>query len=381
MIFHPLQIVNSHPNFHRMAGMLGAGLIGFLLLTSSRSFAHEPGLSTLAVQLRRAQIDIALVVSARDARELWFENSGIIPGGNRNSAAVERSRTVQASDFLEVSIDGQAASLGDSVLAADDNGNVVMRSVATGRPGRSLAIRTRCFARLPAGHRQFLSIRAADDTLLAERLLSAGSTACSIETPLVGHAAAPVAGVAKGTEFVGLGLKHILLGYDHLLFLFSLLVVSRNFMPTLRIVTCFTVAHSISLALSTLNVVAIPSRIVEPLIAASIVLVAVENIVRRDVKRGRLLLVFGFGLIHGLGFASVLRELGVGDTPSRIIMPLLSFNLGVELGQLLVVILVAPVLYWAGRIPSLEKRLVPVCSTMVAGAGLFWLVERLFGSA
>src|SRR5207248_3078790 len=117
-------------------------------------------------------------------------------------------------------------------------------------------------------------------------------------------------------------------GCDHLCFLFGLLVVGGRFLSSAKIITSFTVAHSLTLALATFNVVSLPSRIVEPLIAASIVYVGVENLFRRDLDK-RWLLAFGFGLVHGLGFASALREAGIGaDNGAGVVVPLVSFNLG-----------------------------------------------------
>ena len=118
--------------------------------------------------------------------------------------------------------------------------------------------------------------------------------------------------VSSFTNFLCLGVKHILTGYDHLLFLFGLLLVARGFFSSLGIITSFTIAHSITLAVATLHLVQIPSRIVEPLIAASIVFVGAENLLRGDIPQARRVVPFGFGLIHGFGFASALREAGVG---------------------------------------------------------------------
>src|SRR6185295_17497952 len=112
--------------------------------------------------------------------------------------------------------------------------------------------------------------------------------------------------------FVLLGIEHILTGYDHLIFLLGLLLAGASFKNVAKIITSFTVAHSITLALSTFDLVRIPSAVVEPLIAVSIVYVGLENIFRRDLK-WRWLLTLGFGLVHGFGFASALRSLGIGS--------------------------------------------------------------------
>jgi hydrogenase/urease accessory protein HupE len=176
---------------------------------------------------------------------------------------------------------------------------------------------------------------------------------------------------------VKLGVSHIWTGYDHLLFLFALLVVCRSFRSIVLIVSCFTLAHSITLALATLDMVNLPSRPVEALIAASIVFVGAENLLRRgEEPRGRWALTFAFGLIHGFGFASVLRELGVGTGAQGIAMPLLAFNLGVEIGQIAIASAVLPIVWQLRRRQSFVRVGVPLLSAVVALAGLYWLVER-----
>src|SRR5439155_18704692 len=175
-----------------------------------------------------------------------------------------------------------------------------------------------------------------------------------------------------------MGVKHIWTGYDHLLFLFGLLIVTRNFASSVKIITCFTIAHSITLAVATLSLVHISSRVVEPLIAASIVYVGGENLLRGDDPKGRWLLTFGFGLIHGFGFASVLRELGVGANGTSIAVPLVSFNLGVEVGQIVIAGLVLPVIWRLRANPLFLRRWVPVGSVVVALLGTCWFVQRVW---
>ena len=168
------------------------------------------------------------------------------------------------------------------------------------------------------------------------------------------------------------------MGYDHLLFLFGLLIVTRNFTSSIQIITCFTIAHSITLAVATLSLVHISSRVVEPLIAISIVYVGMENLLRGDDPKGRWLLTFAFGLVHGFGFASVLRELGVGANGNSIVVPLVSFNLGVELGQIIVAGLLLPLIWKLRTRPIFVRRWVPATSIIVALLGAYWFVERLW---
>jgi hydrogenase/urease accessory protein HupE len=175
-----------------------------------------------------------------------------------------------------------------------------------------------------------------------------------------------------------LGIEHILKGYDHLLFLLALLIVARNWLSSLKIITCFTIAHSITLAVATLNLLQMPSQLVEPLIAVSIVYVGVENILRRGDPQGRWLLTFAFGLVHGFGFASVLREMGVASREGGVALPLFSFNLGVEVGQIIVAAVALPVIWQLRKQDCFLRRAVPACSVLVAVAGGIWFVQRVW---
>jgi hydrogenase/urease accessory protein HupE len=178
-------------------------------------------------------------------------------------------------------------------------------------------------------------------------------------------------------QYLKLGFTHILpKGLDHILFVLGLFLLSRRLKPLLLQVTAFTIAHTVTLALSIYGVVSLPSSIVEPLIALSIVFVAVENIFTTELRRPRVILVFAFGLLHGLGFAGVLSELGL---PRAEFLPaLLSFNLGVEAGQLAVISL-ASLAVGLFRQRSWYRRAVVVpASGLIAAVGLYWSIQRVF---
>jgi hydrogenase/urease accessory protein HupE len=153
--------------------------------------------------------------------------------------------------------------------------------------------------------------------------------------------------------------------------------VCRTFKSIVAIITCFTLAHSTTLALATLDVVNLPGRFTEPAIAATIVFVGLENLFRRGAEPpGRWALTFAFGLIHGFGFASVLRELGVGEGGTGIAMPLFTFNAGVEIGQIAIAAVVLPVVWRLRKNEKFVTRGVPALSAAVAAAGLYWFLER-----
>ncbi|GAA5171685.1 hypothetical protein GCM10025770_36710 [Viridibacterium curvum] len=182
------------------------------------------------------------------------------------------------------------------------------------------------------------------------------------------------------SEFLALGIEHILTGYDHLLFLAALLIVCRQLRTALIIITAFTLAHSITLALAALDIVQLSGRLVEPVIAATIVFVGLENLwrARRSEQelRGRWVLTFVFGLMHGFGFAGALRESGLPPGGMELIAPLLAFNLGVETGQLAVAAVFLPLLFWLRRFAWFNQRVLMPASILVALAGLWWLLER-----
>lgn len=196
-------------------------------------------------------------------------------------------------------------------------------------------------------------------------------------TPLAGARAAAGAAETAG-RFFAFGLTHILpFGLDHVLFVAGLALLSPRLGPLVAQVSAFTLAHTLTLALSSYGVVSLPSQVVEPLIALSIVYVGVENAVSPRLRASRLALVFAFGLLHGLGFAGVLAEMGLPDRHH--LLALLAFNVGVEAGQLAVIGLVAVAIALWTRLGGRRSALVRPASLAVAAVGLFWTVERVLG--
>jgi hydrogenase/urease accessory protein HupE len=178
--------------------------------------------------------------------------------------------------------------------------------------------------------------------------------------------------------YLKLGFTHILPeGPDHILFVLGIFLLSRRLKPILQQVTAFTVAHTLTLGLSIYGLVSLPPSVVEPLIALSIVFVAVENVLTPELKPTRIALVFAFGLLHGLGFAGVLSSLGLPR--SEFLTALLSFNLGVEGGQLAVIGLATLLLGLPFRHRGwYRQRVVIPASCLIAIVGLYWSVQRVF---
>ena len=179
-------------------------------------------------------------------------------------------------------------------------------------------------------------------------------------------------------QYLELGFTHILpKGLDHILFVLGLFFLSLKPSTILKQVTAFTIAHSITLGLTIYGLVSLSPRIVEPLIALSIVYVAVENLVLTEVKPWRIAIVFCFGLLHGMGFAGVLRELGLPR--SEFLTALVSFNVGVEGGQLAVIAMAyLAVGLWLGKKPWYRRYVAMPASAIIALVGLYWTVQRVF---
>ena len=173
-------------------------------------------------------------------------------------------------------------------------------------------------------------------------------------------------------QFVWLGMEHIFIGYDHILFLMGLIVLGGSFRNLVKIVTAFTVAHSMTLILAALQVVLLPTRLVESVIALSIVYIAIENFWVKDTDQ-RWLITFVFGLMHGFGFANVLTEMGL---PTKgLVASLLSFNVGVEIGQLTIVAVAFPVILWVTK-TRWQRQVVYGLSSLILIFGLVWFFER-----
>jgi len=177
--------------------------------------------------------------------------------------------------------------------------------------------------------------------------------------------------------YMEIGYQHILpLGFDHILFVLSLFLLSPKLKPVLWQATAFTVAHSVTLGLAMYNIITPPAKIVEPLIALSILYVALENIFSPKLKASRIGVVFLFGLVHGLGFAGALGQLGLPQ--NAYLLSLVMFNVGVELGQITIILLAFILIgKWFGNKPYYRKYIVIPLSIMIAITAAFWTVQRL----
>lgn len=181
--------------------------------------------------------------------------------------------------------------------------------------------------------------------------------------------------------YLKLGFTHIIpQGLDHILFVVGLCLLSNKVKVILWLATAFTVAHSITLSLSVKSIIVAPSDVVEPIIALSILFVAIENILLTELKPWRILLVFLFGLIHGMGFASSLNEIGLPR--NKFALSILSFNIGVELGQITIILTVFSLLVIPfGKKNCYKKIIVYPLSIAIAAIALYWTLQRVFFEA
>ncbi len=354
------------------------------LVLGARLHAHDPGLSTTQIEVGPGGLRATVGFAPADIRAL-LPPGAHVPAGNWAESDFEAARPSLgelAPKLVDLSDDrGGIPWVGSSLSLASGN-SVIFKLAASRPPVGHVTLRSLVLARLPPGHRDYISVSLESGDLILEKLVGAndGPVSFSLATGQAsgdpGHAV-PETHPPTFWGFLRMGIAHIWTGYDHLLFLFGLLLVCRSFRSIIGIISCFTVAHSITLALATLGIVNLPSSLVEPMIAASIFYVGVENLARGGAEpRGRWALTFGFGLIHGFGFASALRELGIGSNGHGIAMPLLTFNLGVEIGQVTIAAVVLPIVWQLRKNARFVRYGVPILSAIVALAGLYWFLQR-----
>jgi hypothetical protein len=252
--------------------------------------------------------------------------------------------------------------------AADRHGVLLRFRIPVPRPG-SVRILPRMFPYDPM-HQTFVNIYEGDD-LRQQLIFSAGSD------EQVYYTGSTQGALAVMRAFIPIGVRHILIGPDHILFLIGLLLLGGPWMALVRIVTAFTLGHSLTLSLAALGVMTPPARIIEPAIALSIIFVGADNLTRGTGRDVRAWVALAFGLVHGFGFANVLREFGL---PREALgWSLFSFNVGVEIGQLAIVLLVAGALATIRRRShAVGYRVAWAGSVVVIAAGTYWFVERVF---
>jgi len=349
-----------------------------LMLHSAGVFAHPPGLSSVEMTIKAGSVDVKVTFALQDIEAFTPMDSDLdaeVSDAERDAAKPAIAKLL--AEQMHVLIDGVAYTpTKTNRVSFDDQNNAHVEFHYSAIAKQQLQMQSSFLAWLPEGHQQYVTIKDADGKTLSEKMLAKDDD--QIRIVLANSMEAPTTHslFSVFVDFLKLGIEHIVTGYDHLLFLFALLAVTHSFWPAIKIITFFTIAHSITLACAGLNIVELPSSFVEPFIAATIVYVGVENIIRGDHPKGRHWLTFGFGLIHGFGFASVLREMEISAGDTGILLPLLSFNLGIETGQIAVAAVVLPCIWWLNNKPAISEKFLKACSLLVSLMGVYWFLER-----
>jgi hypothetical protein len=347
------------------------------LLLGAPAAAHQPSDAYLTLEVTDARIDGRWDIALRDldhALGLDRDQDGKLTWGEVRRR--ERDIAAYALARLDLAVGEVACPTTAQSLALDHHSQsayaVLSFAAVCPAPPSALDLRYDLLFDLDRSHRGLLNVAWAGSSTAvlgpetgSLRLTPAGSTGRSILA-----------------SYLEEGFRHILVGYDHILFLLALLlsVMLRltcqrcpALMELAALVSAFTLGHAITLALAALDVVDPPARLIESLIAASVVFAALNNVVPL-VQRRLWLIALGFGLIHGFGFAGVLHELGLPDR--GLLTALLGFNLGVELGQLAILALLVPLLWAFARLDLYPRAVMRAGSAAIAAMALLWLVER-----
>jgi hydrogenase/urease accessory protein HupE len=342
------------------SGSLVLVVAALLAISSARLLAHDPGLSSLEVTVTGTRVTAVLSVAAPDLDALSL-------GPSREPLTVVRQLALER---IAVIANGQALPAAvDHAWRDEDTAHVRLRFAGVDLTHGEVTVRSQVAAQLARGHRQLVTVLE-HEHVLVERLLDARSADVKVSLQSAGESGSRLG-------LFTLGIRHILGGYDHLVFLAGLLLAARSARHVLGALTAFTVAHSITLAVAALDIVQAPSAIVEPLIAVSIAWIGIENLLPNRQPRVRWIVVFVFGLVHGFGFAGALSELGRWSSPGDLAIALLLFNAGVEVGQIAIAAAVVPLVALLRARPIWNRRLVPACSMLIVTAGGYWLIERL----
>ena len=342
-----------------------------LLLFAVPALSHPVPFSYLDIRLQPSSIEISLTVHIYDlAHDLQITPMERLldPGFlAEHKDAIQKMMTPRFALFAD-NLPVNSEWLQPEILQERQSVRFHLRNSTTAAPG-AISVSARMFAYDPQ-HQTFVNVYE-QDTLTSQMILDMNHT----ETQYFAGTRQGVFAVIR--KFIPAGIHHILMGPDHLLFLVGLLLLGGSIRRLAMVVTSFTIAHSITLSLAALNILTPPARIIEPAIALSIIYVGADNLLAQGGRDVRAWIAFAFGFIHGFGFANVLREM---ELPTRALgWSLFSFNFGVEIGQLMVVVLVASAFAaLRSRSEWARRQLVYAGSIIVIAAGSFWFVQRVF---
>ena len=341
------------------------------LFAAAEAHAHRTNLSTSAVEVRGAAVAYRLTVSAHDlAVAVGIETDLIAPVPRPSFEERQAAIDTYIRTRLAIAANDEACPLGRLTSDYDRLPEAIVFTLAFACPApvERLTITYDVFFDVDPEHR---GIGGVDWGTGAEEF---------VVEPLINRIEVEIAGpprpkpfLERALRFTVLGVEHIAGGIDHVLFLIALLIVSARFLHLITVVTAFTLAHSVTLSLAWFGFIDLPARLTESLIALSIAYVAAENVWGKRFGH-RWMLAGGFGLVHGLGFYGILRELDLGGGA---LTPLFAFNLGVEIGQVAILALFFPALVLVFRRPWYRSAMRAGSLAILALAG-FWFVQRAF---
>jgi hydrogenase/urease accessory protein HupE len=327
-----------------------------VLWTTKFATAHPMGFSGLRVEVQPKKVHAAMTLHTRDL-SAWFPPGKFPDYVNDVCREIERT----AGEIVEIQFDAKPAQV-ENVRAFSPEVGMIELDVDYVLPSnaKTILVWSKCLPLLPQGHQQLLVVEDArggkaqtlvEDTLAVDHDSAEGDipslAGVSSTQPTTAAAHSAPTSPPRRISFFLLGIEHIVTGYDHLLFL------------------------------AALDLVRLPARIVEPAIAASIVYVGLENIFGKHRFAWRAAITFAFGLVHGLGFAAALREVGLGSTSVGIVMPLVKFSVGLETGQLCIAAVLLKILLTLRKRTDFRKQWVPAGSVLVSLIGAYWLIVRV----
>jgi hypothetical protein len=366
-----------------LARLVALGVASTALLLAAPAAAHAVGISKGSYVARGAGV-VVVVTLARPELVATIDALDVDGAGKLDESELARGQAAIGAAFVpgvSITADGTScAGSFDAASFAEQDGVDVRLTYACASHPSDVQVHFGLLDRLSRGHRHVAHLEldaAVQDDVLYGTHQDIEVRVDAAHAPLASGdntgSAATAGGGPHVLAWVRMGVEHILTGYDHLVFLFGLVLIGGRLRSLVGAVTAFTVAHSMTLALAVLDVWSPPSRLVEMAIAGSIVWVGIENLFVAN-ARGRWRLTFPFGLVHGFGFASALREIALPR--AQVPLALVSFNVGVELGQLATMALLIPALLYARATGWLGPRGTRALSVCVAGAGAVWLVSR-----
>jgi len=317
-----------------------------MTLMPASGFAHPFSSSYSRIRVEGATVEVRLTLNRRD-----FQTADIV-------GAVQANYHIEAPESPLQTAVQRTDTIAENTLLLD-------LIYTFNRPVTNLKVTSTLDRITQADHSHILQVGEGDST--REAVLNAANSFINIDLR-------EKSWWETVWDFVRLGIEHIFTGYDHLAFLLGLLIMTRTFTSLLKVVTSFTAAHSMTLALATLGLVSVPSRAIESLIALSIAYIAIENFMGKALI-SRWKITFLFGLVHGFGFSNVLKEMALNRR--ELAISLFSFNGGVEIGQLVFVCVVFPMVYCATA-SRWKHQFLTVSSLLIAALGMYWFVQRAF---